>query len=108
MKDLWVNLQDNLIGIAFCCMILYIVGMTTYTEYYPPVNSHRDIKENTQKQYPNDKLFTIYLYQFFHSYHCDKCEDFNFPACEHSKGAVDAILEHNTVDENYVLVKPES
>lgn len=108
MKDFWINLPDNLIGMAFVSMILYIVGMTTYIEYYPPVNSHRNPRANIPTEYPRDKLLAIYFYQFFHSYNCDKCSNFNFPACEHSIDAINSILEQNTIDENYVLLKPES
>ena len=108
MKDFWINLPDNLIGMAFVSMILYIVGMTTYIEYYPPVNSYRRTRANIPTEYPSDKLLAIYFYQFFHSYYCNKCSSFNFPACEYSKEAINAILEKDTADENYVLLKPES
>lgn len=93
MKNLWINLPDNLIGAAFVSMILYIVGMTAYMEYYPPINSYRDPRANIPTEYPKNKLLTIYFYQFFHSYHCDKCNRFDFPSCDYSKEVVDTILK---------------
>lgn len=107
MKDLLINLPNILLAVVLVLVFAYPIGFTIYMEYNPTplsvILESEQTEENKIKDH-EDKLITMLYYQTIHMSKCNQCNGFNFPACEESRGVVDAILEHNTIDQNATLL----
>lgn len=107
MKDFLINLPNILLAIVLVLILAYPIGFTIYMEYYPAplITFEAQETETPESSDHKDALITILYYQTMHMSNCKQCNGFNFPACEESRGVVDAILNHNTIDSKATLLK---
>ena len=89
-------IPDIIISIIFLFIIIAPIAVAIDDYVRQPVFIETIEEEIENKPYNNDQIIAaLLMYQASHLSECDRCTQTNFPACEKSKGFMDAILNFN-------------